>query len=95
LQEQASNHLKLLWSKAMVVSVKGKAWRRPCQIADEIQNRLVSSKNVAEYVFKCLSDYDFSPLRALGASHIEPVVPNCAHKKKGLLDPGNPLDCYG
>jgi hypothetical protein len=25
LQEQASNHLKLLWSKAMVVSVKEKA----------------------------------------------------------------------
>ena len=24
LQEQASNHLKLLWSKAMVVSVEGK-----------------------------------------------------------------------
>jgi len=25
LQEQASNHLKLLWSKAMVVSVEEKA----------------------------------------------------------------------
>jgi len=25
LQEEASNHLKLLWSKAMVVSVKEKA----------------------------------------------------------------------
>ena len=25
LQEQASNHLKLLWSKAMVVSIKEKA----------------------------------------------------------------------
>jgi len=25
LQEQASNHLKLLWSKAMVVSVKEKS----------------------------------------------------------------------
>jgi hypothetical protein len=28
LQEQASNHLKLLWSKAMVVSVKEKSWHR-------------------------------------------------------------------
>jgi hypothetical protein len=27
LQEQASNHLKLLWSKAMVVSVKEEAKR--------------------------------------------------------------------
>jgi hypothetical protein len=26
LQEQASNHLKLLWSRARVVSVKEKAW---------------------------------------------------------------------
>jgi len=25
LQEQASNHLKLLWSRARVVSVKGKS----------------------------------------------------------------------
>ena len=32
LQEQASKHLKLLWSKAMVVSVKRKAWQRPCQV---------------------------------------------------------------
>ena len=29
LQEQASNHLKLLWSKAMVVSVKEKAGLDP------------------------------------------------------------------
>ena len=28
LQEEASNHLKLLWSKVMVVSVKEKAWHR-------------------------------------------------------------------
>jgi hypothetical protein len=26
--EQASNHLKLLWSKAMVVSVEEKAWQK-------------------------------------------------------------------
>ncbi len=28
LQEQASNHLKLLWSRARVVSVKEKLWLR-------------------------------------------------------------------
>ena len=28
LQEQVSNHLKLLWSKAMVVSVKEKSQQR-------------------------------------------------------------------
>ena len=28
MQVEASNHLKLLWSKAMVVSVKEKAWHR-------------------------------------------------------------------
>ena len=28
LQEEASNHLKLLWSKAMVVSVKEKSQQR-------------------------------------------------------------------
>jgi hypothetical protein len=33
LQEQASNYLKLLWSKALVVSVEEKAWhKRPCQV---------------------------------------------------------------
>jgi len=32
LQEQASNHLKLLWPKVMVVSVEEKAGRRPCQV---------------------------------------------------------------
>jgi hypothetical protein len=32
LQGQASNHLKLLWSKAMVVSVKAKGAARPRQV---------------------------------------------------------------
>ena len=32
LQEQASNHLKLLWSKAMVVSVKEKSQLRLWQV---------------------------------------------------------------
>jgi hypothetical protein len=32
LQGQVSNHLKLLWPKAMVVSVKGKGAGIPCQV---------------------------------------------------------------
>ncbi len=32
MQEQASNHLKLLWSKAMVVSVVGKGGARLRQV---------------------------------------------------------------
>ena len=32
LQEQAPNHLKLLWLRAGVVSVKEKAWLRPCRV---------------------------------------------------------------
>ena len=35
LQEQASNHLKLLWSKVRVVSVKEKIWQRT--ISGEVQ----------------------------------------------------------
>jgi hypothetical protein len=35
LQEQAPNHLKLLWSKARVVSVKEKIWHRT--MSGEIQ----------------------------------------------------------
>ena len=32
LQEEASNHLKLLRSKALVVSVEEKAWQGLCQV---------------------------------------------------------------
>jgi hypothetical protein len=32
LQGRVSNHLKLLWPKAMVVSVKGKGTGIPCQV---------------------------------------------------------------
>ncbi len=32
IQVEASNHLKLLWTKAMVVSVKEKAKQRLCQV---------------------------------------------------------------
>ncbi len=32
LQEEAPNHLKLLWLRARVVSVREKAWQRLCQV---------------------------------------------------------------
>lgn len=32
IQVEVPNHLKLLWSKVMVVSVKEKAGGRPCQV---------------------------------------------------------------
>jgi hypothetical protein len=32
IQVEVPNHLKLLWPKAMVVSVKEKAGGRPCQV---------------------------------------------------------------
>ena len=35
LQEEAPNHLKLLWSKAMVVSVKEKARHKTVSGADQ------------------------------------------------------------
>ena len=39
LQEQASNHLKLLWSKAMVVSVEEKAWQKTVSGEDQGDER--------------------------------------------------------
>jgi len=39
LQEQASNHLKLLWSKAMVVSVEEKAWQKTVSGMDQGDER--------------------------------------------------------
>ncbi len=39
LQEQASNHLKLLWSKAMVVSVEEKAWQKTVSDVDQGDER--------------------------------------------------------
>jgi len=57
LQEQASNHLKLLWSKAMVVSVEEKSWHKTvagvdqggeCErTADEVSKAWSASKPVA------------------------------------------------
>jgi len=46
LQEQASNHLKLLWSKAMVVSVEEKAWQRLCQVR-------IKEMSVSEPLMRC------------------------------------------
>jgi len=45
-QEQASNHLKLLWSKALVVSVEEKAWKRPCQVR-------IKEMSVSEALMRC------------------------------------------
>ena len=39
LQEQASKHLKLLWSKAMVVSVEEKAWQKTVSGEDQGDER--------------------------------------------------------
>jgi hypothetical protein len=46
LQEQASNHLKRLWSKAMVVSVKAKGEARPRQVG-------AMETNTSESLIKC------------------------------------------
>ena len=39
LQEQASNHLKLLWPKAMVVSLEEKAWQKTVSGEDQGDER--------------------------------------------------------
>jgi hypothetical protein len=39
LQEQASNRLKLLWSKVMVVSVEEKAWQKTVSGEDQGDER--------------------------------------------------------
>jgi len=46
LQEQASNRLKLLWTKAMVVSVEEKAWQRLCQA-------WIKEMSVSEPLMRC------------------------------------------
>ena len=60
LQEQASNHLKLLWSKAMVVSVKEKSRLRIAagvdhgdeykRITDEVSKIMRWCQNWGSYV---------------------------------------------
>jgi len=46
MQVEVSNHLKLLWTKAMVVSVKGKGRARPCQVS-------AMETNTNEPLIKC------------------------------------------
>ncbi len=49
LQEQASNHLKLLWSKAMVVSVEEKAWQKTVSGIDQGDERKRTIDEVSKY----------------------------------------------
>jgi hypothetical protein len=49
LQEQASNHLKLLWSKAMVVSVEEKAWQKTVSGEDQGDERKRTIDEVSKY----------------------------------------------
>ena len=49
LQEQASNRLKLLWSKAMVVSVKEKAWQKTVSGMDQGDERKRITDEVSKY----------------------------------------------
>ena len=48
LQEQASNHLKLLWSKAMVVSVKEKSRHRIVAGVDQGAERKRTTDEVSK-----------------------------------------------
>jgi hypothetical protein len=49
LQEQASNHLKLLWSKALVVSVEEKAWQKTVSGEDQGDERERTIDEVSKY----------------------------------------------
>ena len=49
MQEQASNHLKLLWSKAMVVSVEEKAWHKTVSGKDQGDERKRTIDEVSKY----------------------------------------------
>jgi len=51
LQELASNHLKLHWSRAIVVSVKEKAWQRPCQVR-------IREASASELLLRCRNEMD-------------------------------------
>jgi hypothetical protein len=50
LQEQASNHLKLLWSKAMVVSVEEKSWHETVAGVDQGDERERTADEVSKIV---------------------------------------------
>jgi hypothetical protein len=49
LQEQASNHLKLLWPKVMVVSVEEKAWQKTVSGEDQKDERKRTIDEVSKY----------------------------------------------
>ena len=51
LQDLASNHLKLRWSRAMVVSVKEKAGQRPCQVR-------IREASASELLLRCRNELD-------------------------------------
>ena len=51
MQVEASNHIKLLWTKAMVVSVKGKGEARPRQVS-------AMETNKTKALLKCRKDLD-------------------------------------
>jgi len=53
LQEQASNHLKLLWSKAMVVSVKEKSRHRIAAGEDHGDERKRTADEVSKIMRWC------------------------------------------
>ncbi len=53
LQEQASNHLKLLWSKAMVVSVKEKSRLRIVAGEDHGDERKRTTDEVSKHMRWC------------------------------------------
>jgi hypothetical protein len=48
LQEKASNHLKLHWSKAIVVSVKEKAWQKTVSGKDQRDKRERTTDEVSK-----------------------------------------------
>ena len=49
LQEQASNYLKLLWPKSMVVSVEEKAWQKTVSGEDQGDERKRTIDEVSKY----------------------------------------------
>jgi len=53
LQEQASNHLKLLWSKATVVSVKEKSRHRIVAGVDHGDERKRTTDEVSKHKRRC------------------------------------------
>ena len=60
MQEQASNHLKLLWSKAMVVSVEEKSWHRPWQVwikETSASEPLMRCRNRSEHQNRGLAEF--------------------------------------